>query len=743
MKTCFISFLFICSHLLYSQQWHWKNPYPVGSKLNGIFFSDSVNAFAVGSDGNVILTTNGGKTWEHIALDPSSELQKICFNSNNFGVIVGGDDGVHNGGLFVSTDGGKNWVDRYPLEPPQTMRYALFDVQMTEGSVAWVSGFEGVLKTTNKGETWYKTKNSGGWITSIYFIDDSAGWSADAGGNIFKTTDAGETWTKISSLGWFTTRRIRFATPSLGWIVGNKLYESVGFIAMTTDGGVTWKFQDSSGTGYRDLCIIDTTCAIAVGNNGLIQYTTNGGDIWYYSGTNSQSEFNDIEKVADKLYAVGGGYGFPTIATNRISALSSLWNVQKTYFTLTTLNTISFINDSLGWLAGEDGVLFKTVNGGLTWDPYNLFSVNFLSSCATIENSIFFGGKGGELVSSLDGGTTWRVLTFGKYKGVTQLQFPTPQKGWFVLSTEFFSGGELYRTTDRGNKWHKVNVDSFSFTSIARIQFHDSLTGWFCEPPPVIVNEGHPQSAQPNAIGRMFKTIDGGTVWEQISTPAIVNQFFFISKDVGWASVYTLFGWDPFPPPMNDTLYKTTDGGTSWIPCSIIPNLNAADELIFVSETDGWLRINSDIYHTQDGGKTFQKSMYAEVYDNQHRLYFPSSKIGWFVGKNGTLMQFSNLPTSVERQPTQDIPSSFVLHQNYPNPFNPTTNIEFQIQKRSHVKLTIYNILGQKIDELLNEVKEPGSYKIVWNSRGLTSGTYFYTMQSNNTVQTKKLLLLK
>jgi hypothetical protein len=83
------------------------------------------------------------------------------------------------------------------------------------------------------------------------------------------------------------------------------------------------------------------------------------------------------------------------------------------------------------------------------------------------------------------------------------------------------------------------------------------------------------------------------------------------------------------------------------------------------------------------------------------------------------------------------------LEQNYPNPFNQSTSIKFSIPKKSTVKLTIYNQLGELIQTLINEEKSTSTYEITFNGQDLASGIYFYQIKANNFVSTKKLVLLK
>ena len=89
------------------------------------------------------------------------------------------------------------------------------------------------------------------------------------------------------------------------------------------------------------------------------------------------------------------------------------------------------------------------------------------------------------------------------------------------------------------------------------------------------------------------------------------------------------------------------------------------------------------------------------------------------------------------------LPNEFVLAQNYPNPFNPSTSITYQIAVNNLVNLKIYNVLGNEIATLVNEVQPAGKYEITFNASSLSSGTYFYKLQAGNIIETKKMILLK
>ncbi len=89
------------------------------------------------------------------------------------------------------------------------------------------------------------------------------------------------------------------------------------------------------------------------------------------------------------------------------------------------------------------------------------------------------------------------------------------------------------------------------------------------------------------------------------------------------------------------------------------------------------------------------------------------------------------------------VPADFNLSQNYPNPFNPTTNISFALPVSSQVKLVVYNVLGQKVAELVNDFKTAGTHTIEWDAASMSSGVYFYSLEADNVVVTKKMTLLK
>lgn len=91
----------------------------------------------------------------------------------------------------------------------------------------------------------------------------------------------------------------------------------------------------------------------------------------------------------------------------------------------------------------------------------------------------------------------------------------------------------------------------------------------------------------------------------------------------------------------------------------------------------------------------------------------------------------------------ENIPVFSTLEQNYPNPFNPLTKIKFRITETSFVTLKVFNLLGQEVASLVNEVKNPGKYEVEFDGSGLSSGVYIYSLKTNNFFAAKKFLLIR
>jgi len=113
----------------------------------------------------------------------------------------------------------------------------------------------------------------------------------------------------------------------------------------------------------------------------------------------------------------------------------------------------------------------------------------------------------------------------------------------------------------------------------------------------------------------------------------------------------------------------------------------------------------------------------------------------WYVACDsaGGIISKSGIAPAVE----DDVQAAFAVAQNAPNPFNPTTTINFTIPTAAQVTVDIYNVAGQKVDTLVNDVMNAGGHSVVWNANGFSNGVYFYTVKSGDFSKTMKMTLVK
>jgi hypothetical protein len=110
------------------------------------------------------------------------------------------------------------------------------------------------------------------------------------------------------------------------------------------------------------------------------------------------------------------------------------------------------------------------------------------------------------------------------------------------------------------------------------------------------------------------------------------------------------------------------------------------------------------------------------------------------------VVRWSNASTSL--QEIRTIPVKFYLSQNYPNPFNPATTISYFLPSRSRITLKVFNILGETIRTLADDIQAPGEKTVVWDARNekgriVGSGVYIYQLQTGSETETKKMMFLK
>jgi hypothetical protein len=242
------------------------------------------------------------------------------------------------------------------------------------------------------------------------------------------------------------------------------------------------------------------------------------------------------------------------------------------------------------------------------------------------------------------------------------------------------------------------------------------------------------------------RTSDGGYTWNGVESLMVVS-LSFVDNNTGWGC------FEVPDPSVGGFLKKTEDGGESWI--EQLYTLAAPEyfgNVYFVNQDKGWITGGSSpdsIMFTTDEGENWNTQSIGSSAE-LNSIYFVDENIGWAVGNNGVILHTTTGGVVSVEEETNSIPNNFNLKQNYPNPFNPSTKIKYSIPQLSNVAIKVFDILGNEIETLVNEVKQTGTYEITWYAEGLPSGIYFYRLQAVPTgrqagdyVETKKMVLMK
>jgi hypothetical protein len=207
---------------------------------------------------------------------------------------------------------------------------------------------------------------------------------------------------------------------------------------------------------------------------------------------------------------------------------------------------------------------------------------------------------------------------------------------------------------------------------------------------------------------------------------------------------------------------RSTDAGVSWGPDTRLTNYTAYSTNPSVAVSGSNVHIvwfdfrdgNREIYYKNsiDGGNTWSSD--TRLTNNTDYSFYPSVAVSgsvvhivWHDYRDGNWeIYYKRDPTGNTigiKNITSEIPSSYSLQQNYPNPFNPITNVKFQIINSDNVKITVFDITGKEVAILVNEQLAPGTYETTFDASMLTSGVYFYRLETTDFVQTNKMILLK
>jgi hypothetical protein len=571
-----------------------------------------------------------------------------------------------------------------------------------------------------------------GKITSLLPdpIDSSLVYLGTSTG-LYKSTDAGLSW-DVFALLKKPINSISIAEVFPGIIYVSNTIDN--YIYTSSDNGASW---DSSNVGlptsiYNPIRAV--TCspsvngmAFAATNDGIYK-TVNAGAVWFKfsnqlsfldSGTIKTLETNTVKLKENKIYC-----GTPE-GLFQADVLTDLWQQFGPYnekVLSITKNIFNYDNQLI--IGTPKGIKYQNYSA---WSPSQLYS------------------QAGPAIS--------KVVSSHDYYN----QF-------FLAATDNKNNKSIiYRSTDNGINWDSVfslpnescHVESF-------YQRSDSSNIIF-----ILV------SNQNSSYG-LYRSDQYGIKgsWFQIESSFQKN---FISAANNSNSDTLFFLID------NNQLYLSTDGGINITYLSTIPgnrfnylyvsNRNNIDPIYvagqgvkrsfdYLTWEDFGLDTIEVIELTEDWSSLFAATRYNGIFTN---FYYAGE---WYPFNNGlatkeitdivnfthSIMHVATANNSVyiiysiineADKETSGLPENFELYQNYPNPFNPSTRIRYQVASSSKVSLKVFDMIGNEITTLVNEYKPAGSFEVNFDASKLSSGVYFYRLNADSFVETKKMILLR
>ncbi len=748
--------------------------------------------YAGAADGGLWKSTDGGTTWSPLTDNfPRLSSGAVAVDPNNPNVIYYGTgelnfniDGYPGTGVFKSTDGGTTW-SQLTLPPGGGIYYtSSIAVAPSNSNDVYIAGYYDIYKSTDGGNTWTELNLTDGAVDAIVVDPNNANviyaaYGSGFGGDstnfgIYKSTDGGTTWT------WLTNGlppanqidRVSLAiSPSDNQILyaginGNKPNSSssdTNRVYRSTDAGATWsvlppvqtKSYNANGFGgdqgwYNNVIAVDPTHPDTVYLGGIDFWrSSDGGQTWTnlthgYGANDGENIHVDQHAIAfangngSTFYIGNDGGVWKTIdgSTSFTNCNAGLQTIQFYDIAASATNpsiTVGGTQDngtesnnlpSSGWseVYGGDGgyVLIDPQNSQIIYSEY----VN------------------GGLVKSTNGGSTWQNITTGiGEKGYWIEPYVMDPNNPNILYT---GTNKIYKTTNGGTNWTPItgdirkSGDLFTTMSISPVQGGVIYAGM----------SGYRGADNPDSAF-LYVSTDSGAQWTDISGNLPKGtDFCQVTADPTHNGVAYLAVLTYGPYLESPHVLKTTDYGNTWVGLDSsgangngFPNVPT--KVICVDSTNSRIYAGTyeGVFRSTDGGATWSQygiGLPNSVVDGL-AIQYSSDQLR--VGTHGRGAWLINQISGIASPSAT--PSTFALEQNYPNPFNPTTTINYSLDKASNVNISIYNILGEKVETLLSSFEAAGSHNIVFDASALPSGVYFYRLNAEGMSMTKKMVLIK
>jgi photosystem II stability/assembly factor-like uncharacterized protein len=673
----------------------------------------------------VYKSTDGGQAWIPLGLDSTFAIGRITINPLNPQELYVAALGAlrrktPDRGLYKSTDGGTTWdlvlfhsdsvgaVD-VVIDPSNPARVfaAMWERFRREDDIKYGGPQTALYVSTDAGTTWGEV--FGGFPShdptlGRISIDISASnpaviyaLTAFASGfsrGLYKSGDGGVSWTLVNSgvaassnYAWFN--RICRVDP----FNGDRVFCGGLGMERSNNGGVSFASLAYSHVDQHALAFAPSNPQfIVLGNDGGVDYSTNGGSSWSYSNSLPVTQF----------YA----------------------------------GDIDFNNPDVILGGTQDNGTVRTLSGGLD-DWVDIYGGDGFYCLVDPTNSqrVYASSQYGGLGRSTNGGNSFSPATTGL--DLTYTNWMTP----YVLDkndplTLYCGTYRIHRSTNGAQSWTPISPD----LAKAHVELLGTITT-------VDVARSDPEVIYCGTDdANVWVTTDGGGAWTLINDGLPDRWVTRVAVDPDSANVcyVTLSGYKV--DLQGAHIYRTADYGSSWQ--SIGGNLPDApiNDVVVDTSAGRTLYVATDVgvmYSTDLGNSWYVlgSGFVTSVPCHDLTLHQPTrSLVAWTHGRSAFRI---TLQTAVSVTEDGGRPADFALAQNYPNPFNPVTTIHYSIPSRALVRLKVIDVLGREVETLVDEAREAGRYSATWDAAGVSSGVYFYRLElEGQVVQTRKMILV-
>jgi photosystem II stability/assembly factor-like uncharacterized protein len=561
-------------------------------------------------------------------------------------------------------------------------------------------------------------------------------------------------------------------------------------VYISIDSGSNWTQVGLAGSYVFSLAINSTGYIFAGTDGGGIYRSTNNGSSWLQVGsTNSNDNFLAITSTGYIFVGTQSG------GIYRSTDIGNSWTQVNTGLTNNYVHSIA-IDSSGDIFAGTDsGGVYQSTNNGNNWAQFSTGLTNSsVYSLAINSSSCIFAGTWGAgvfrstnpvaapsfpaLAGPANGSTEVSInssLKWNASAGATSYRLQVSTDSTFVTTTYDTSGLNTTSMTISGLSyevkyfWRVNATDSagtsgwsnvWNFTTVQETLKRGDVDGNI---------NGGPDAYSASLVLKYLADLDTLNA-QQLTAAEVDGNAEIEADDAYWILYATAYGTFP-----DGSLPKTNGiqaGNIAIGKLSSEENSNLITIPVILQKSQGihacYVELNIDGRYTDVDSVVGNLPKGWLIVHNYVKGVLKIAMAGITPLTDGTLatinlnlknksVKFSvsgsaklnaNLNSQINSFTVQAVPGQFGLSQNYPNPFNPSTVIQYQLAQDSHVGLTIYDILGQKIKTLVSGMQQAGYYNITWdgtNNSGnkVASGIYIYRLQAGNFTKTLKMNLLK